>query len=321
MKPIPLNFQTMYADLLQSAGLASVPHGSITKRKIKGKDYLYLTAKDGAARRQTSLGPASDAKVQRAAREILQASRSARARRMAVTALKRAFFPAPSLQLGRILEALSNAALFENGAVLVGTGAYQTYSGLTGAYLPEAALATNDADILVTTLILKANPQDLEKILQRANPSFKAHMSRTDRLPKIFKSDDDFQVDVLTSFGRGRKSPIAIDGLKCAAEALTFMEYLGDETVEAVALYGAGVVVRVPDPARYAIHKLLIAPERKHNPVKRNKDLSQAKALMEILEAADRQKWADVMKDARSRGPRWRNNIDRSLQQIASRDL
>ncbi len=45
MRSIPLNFQTMYADLLQTVALAEVAHGSISLRKIKGQEYLYLTTK------------------------------------------------------------------------------------------------------------------------------------------------------------------------------------------------------------------------------------------------------------------------------------
>ena len=39
------------------------------------------------------------------------------------------------------------------------------------------------------------------------------------------------------------------------------MEYLAEESIEAVVLYGIGVLVRVPPPLRDAVHKLLIAQE------------------------------------------------------------
>jgi hypothetical protein len=58
MRPIPLNILTLYADLAQNVGLADVQAGSITKRTIKGRSYLYVTTKDAGTRQQRSLGPA-----------------------------------------------------------------------------------------------------------------------------------------------------------------------------------------------------------------------------------------------------------------------
>jgi hypothetical protein len=317
MQPIPLNFQTMYANLLQSVALSAIRHGSVSIRKISGIEYLYVTEKDGATRRQRSLGPANNPAAQAKAAEIGQAATQARALRTTVSALKQARFPSPALPLGRVLETVANAGLFERGVILVGTAAYQTYSGIVGHYLPDGALMTDDADLLVASLVAGPEPDDLEEILQRADPTFSAHMSRNDKLPKVFKSENGFQVDVLTKFGRGRKSPIAIADLKCAAEALAFMEYLAEESIETVALYGTGVFVRVPPPLRYAVHKLLIAQERRGTSLaKRQKDLAQAGDLIDSYLEIDRAGLQDTLDEARARGPSWKKNINASLREI-----
>ncbi|MBS0269924.1 MAG: nucleotidyltransferase domain-containing protein [Proteobacteria bacterium] len=306
----------MYADLLQSKSLGDIDHGSVSIRTIKGKDYLYVTTKDGGTRHQRSLGRANDPAAMAKAEAIREAANRARGLRTTVAALKKAHIPGPSLPLGRVLEAIANAGLFENGVILVGTAAYQTYPCLVGAHLPSSALMTNDADLLVTSFVSKDDPKDLEEILQRANPTFKAVMSRDDRMPRVFRSSDNFQVDVLTTFGRGRKSPVIIDDLQCSAEALKFMEYLADESIEAVALYGTGVLVSVPPPMRYAVHKLLIAQKRKTNAPKRNKDLKQAKDLIDVFLETDGDGFEDVLQEARGRGPSWKKNIDASLGEI-----
>jgi hypothetical protein len=317
MRAIPLNFQTMYADLLQSIALApGEDYGSVSVRRVRGHDYLYVTSKDGATRRQRVLGSATDPAARAKADTIRAAAQRARARRTTVSSLKRAHIPSPSLPLGRVLEAMSNARLFERGAVLIGTAAYQTYSCAVGAYLSSSSLMTNDADLLVSSFVATDAPLDLEMILRRANPTFKALMSNSDDRPKNFRSDDGFQVDVLTKFGRNRKSPIRIDGLQCSAEALKFMEYLvAAETLEAVALYGAGVLVQVPQPGSYAIHKLLIAQERRGG-VKRNKDLVQARDLIDVFMATSPTSFEEDLGRARARGPSWRRNIDASLREI-----
>ena len=84
MKPIPLNFLTMYADLAQGFEYADEV-GSITKRRIKGRDYVYLTSKDGAIRKQRSLGPADDPQVQEEANRISAAAERARNMRTVVS--------------------------------------------------------------------------------------------------------------------------------------------------------------------------------------------------------------------------------------------
>jgi hypothetical protein len=45
-------------------------------------------------------------------------------------------------------------------------------------------------------------------------------------------------------------------------EALSFQEYLTEQTIDAAALYGAGVLVRVPAPQPYAVQKLIAAQKR-----------------------------------------------------------
>ena len=220
-----------------------------------------------------------------------------------------------------MLETVANAGLFERGVILVGTAAFQTYSGIVGYYLPASALMTNDADLLVASLVAGREPKDLEVILQRADPTFRAHMSRNDKLPKVFKSENGFQVDVLTKFGRGRKSPVVIADLNCAAEALTFMEYLAEESIETVSLYGTGVLVRVPPPLRYAVHKLLVAQERRGTTLaKRQKDLNQARDLIDVYLEIDSESLQDVLDDARKRGAGWKKNINASLRDIGRDD-
>jgi hypothetical protein len=142
-------------------------------------------------------------------------------------------------------------------------------------------------------------------------------MNRDDKLPRIYRSASNFQVDVLTRYGRGRKSPVLIEDLSCSAEALSFMEYLAEESIDAVALYGAGVHVRVPPPVRFAIHKLLIAQERRGSfRVKKPKDLMQAGDLIDIYMQTDRELLERELSAARKRGPAWRKNISASLGEI-----
>ena len=205
MRPIPLNLMTLYADLAQNIDLLDATPGSIATKKRK---YVYVTRKDGSARVERYLGVADDPAVEDEVARIRQAAEHAKALRNTVTMLKQGRIAAPSLVLGRILEVLANAGLFKRGMTLVGTAAYQTYSCVLGAYLPSSALMTNDIDLSVAEFVASDEEEDIESILKRADPTFKPHWGAEDRLPRVFRSSNGFSVDILTRYGRGRKSPI-----------------------------------------------------------------------------------------------------------------
>ncbi len=308
---------TLYADLLQQAdgSLGELP-GSVATKTVKRKKYIYHTVKDGSVRVERYLGPASDPSVQERAKAIKVAAERAKQRRSTITALKNSRIAAPTLVQGRILEVIANAGLFERGMTLVGTVAYQTYPCLIGAHLPALAFTTNDIDLSVAEFVAADEEEDIESILKRADPTFSPVWHQNDKLPRKFKSKN-FEVDVLTSHGRGRRSPIPIDALGCAAEALSFQEYPAEETIDAVALYGSGVVVRVPTPVRFAVHKLLVAQRRSKSKLgKKQKDLRQARELIDIFLETDEASLQDALDDARDRGKTWKTAINASLKEI-----
>jgi hypothetical protein len=308
---------TLYADLMQNVGGLAVTPGSLATKSVKKRKYVYVTTKDGSARVERYLGAADDPRVLEQAEQIKQAAEQAKSLRNTVSLLKQARVPAPTLTQGRILEVLANAGLFKRGVTLVGTAAYQTYACIIGAYLGAAAYSTNDIDISVAEFIAAKEEEDIGSILKRADPSFKPLWHADDvNLPRVFQSNN-FKVEILTRYGRGRRSPVPIDSLGCAAEALSFQEYPAEETMEVVALYGAGVLVRVPPPVRYAVHKLIVAQERKKTELaKKQKDLRQAKELIDILLGTDEETLQDTLDEARARGKSWRSAINASLKEM-----
>jgi hypothetical protein len=205
--------------------------------------------------------------------------------------------------------------LFKRGITLVGTAAYQTYPCVVGSYLPTAAFTTNDVDLSVVEFQPGGNEEDIEAILRRADASFKPRWHADDKLPKVFMADDGLKVEMLTRLGRGGKSVVSIEELRCAAVALPFQEYAAEDTIETVALYGAGVLVRVPTPLRFAVHKLLVA-QRRATADKKTKDLHQARELIDILLETDEASLQDELDGARNRGKGWKAAINASLREI-----
>jgi hypothetical protein len=317
MRPIPLNIATLYADILQNLSMQELRPGSISTKTVDGKKYLYAVEKHGQTRIQRYLGAADDPAAIAASELVRQAEAKAKGLRSTVSALKQARVPAPSIVLGRILEVVAAAGLFDRGMTLVGTAAYQTYAPVLGYYLPASAVMTNDVDLSLAEFVEPETPEDIDKILKRADPTFAPKWKTGDQLPTAFQSSNGFMVDLLTRYGRGRKSPVQVPSLKCAAEALSFQEYLSEETIEAAALYGMGVLVRVPAPQRYATHKLIVAQQRNASQrAKKRKDLQHAKELIDIFLETDEVAIQDCLDAARARGRTWQSAINRSLREI-----
>jgi hypothetical protein len=95
------------------------------------------------------------------------------------------------------------------------------------------------------------------------------------------------EVELLTPMiGRERRRPIEIPTLGVAATPLRFLDYLIEDTQPGVVLGGAGVLVNVPRPGRFALHKLVVASRRGDRSSahgKAPKDRAQASALLRLL--------------------------------------
>lgn len=79
-------------------------------------------------------------------------------------------------------------------------------------------------------------------------------------------------------------------------------------------MYLDGILVQVPRPERYAIHKLIVAQRRRGgNRSKATKDLDQAADLIEVLAIDRRDDLDDAFETATTSGPKWREAIKSSL--------
>lgn len=121
-------------------------------------------------------------------------------------------------------------------------------------------------------------------------------------------------VEVLAAPGRSEE-PVLLPGMQCSALPMPFLDYLLDEPVEAVSLYNSGVLVRVPDPARFAVHKLILHQIRKER-AKAIKDLVQARALVGAMRANDPGRLEAAITKASRRGPKWKRLVEKGLRLV-----
>lgn len=202
--------------------------------------------------------------------------------------------------------------------VLIGTVAFQLYPNVIGFHLSSSALMTQDIDLSVLRFAAPraVDGEPLETVLKRADPSFTALMSRTDTLPKKFRSAaTKLEVDVVTTPGR-TVEPVLLKSLQCAAEPLAYMDYLIADAITVVALHGPGVRVRVPAPERFAVHKLIVSQLRPDRSPKRLKDIQQARELIEAMRATEPDVIDGEIAVARARGAKWRKLIDAALGKL-----
>jgi hypothetical protein len=128
---------------------------------------------------------------------------------------------------------------------------------------------------------------------------------------KKFVADSGFAVEVLTPVCTRSDSELTlVPGLAAAAMPLKFLHYLVQDAMSAIALIGSGVPVTVPQPARFAIHKLIVAQRRPTGSLKRQKDFLQATEIIAALAKAEPHAIDDALEDARDRGLSWRRLVD-----------
>lgn len=321
MEQLSPMLQTLFADLVQQVSNAQEKPGSVYEQTVKGTKYLYARRPVGAVRRDIYIGPASDPDVQQRAELIRLAQREAKARRQLVRSLRDNGVPVPTRALGSVLDVMSDAGLFDD-AVLVGTAAYMCYSPIIGVALPAAILMTQDADLATASLAISgdAGSASMLEILKRADQTFSEVPGLSKAAPpSAFRSRQGFLVDLLTPQKRRTdRNPMPLDNLKAGATPLQHLDWLIEAPVKTVALHGAGIPVQVPQPARYAVHKLILAQKRGPSErLKRGKDLLQAKALYEALGIADPHALQDAMEDAAAKGVKgWKQPMVRSMKEL-----
>ncbi|AGH49286.1 hypothetical protein G432_07805 [Sphingomonas sp. MM-1] len=320
-RSIAAPLQTLFAELLQQAETTD-PAGSVYERTRDGITYLYAKLPVGTTRVDRFLGRADDAAAVALAEAMRQGAAQARERRSLVAMLKRGGLAGPDRRLGAALDAIAYAGLFRGGAVLVGTAAYMMSGPLVGHLLPAPTLMTGDLDLATASLALSADPPErMEAILRRADPSFQAIMPLDPGNPASrFRSGDGYLVDLVTpQRSRADPNPKPLKALEAGAAPLQHLAWLIADPVASVALWGAGIPVTIPQPARFAVHKLILAQRREGaHRLKRAKDLAQAQALMAALQRFDPFLLEDALDSARAMGKAgWADPIDRSLKEIA----
>src|SRR5690242_18068747 len=332
-EPLSLSAQTSYAQLFDAAQAAELARsvaslaGSFARKNVKGNTYWYFQHTDVSGRlRQIYVGPDNPrtrALVERhGARESPERIREFAA---AATALGCEPVLLPHF---RVIRRLADYGFFNAGGVLVGTHAFLAYGNMLGLRWGDTS-RTQDVDFAHAgkqmAIALPGNLHiDAHAAIESLQMGFLPALSVAGRVGPSYASpsDPDFQLDSVTPLHRGAEEPYAHPQLKVTLQPLNIMEYLLQDVQQAALFCAEGaVIVNVPNPARYALHKLLVFAERgATRRLKANKDLRQSAALLSYCRASSDWEVGEAWKDLIARGPGWRERAERGRDALAGID-
>lgn len=316
-----------YHDLLRSLQDDAVSdiRGTPTRVERSGKVYWYDTYRIGSTVKKRYIGEDREELRDRLERhETLKTQQEERRRNRTrlVRLLRAEGFLGLDAATGSLLSAMAASGVFRLGGTIVGTHAFRLYEGELGIrFDTDMTAQTDDIDIASfsrLSLVLEdtASPP-LERVFSdfdfTPQPSLKA--GRTWRWKQ---TRGDTLVEFLTpAFGED-EGIRELSALGVDAQGLHHLNYLIAEPIRAAVTYRSGVLVQIPQPERFAIHKLIVADRRRagDDSIKVEKDRRQAAFLIEVLAEDRPDELRDAYEDALSRGPKWRSRVESSLDHL-----
>jgi hypothetical protein len=299
--------------------------GSFSERTIKGKTYWYYrhTAVDGRER-QLFLGPDSPA-----IRDLVQKKRSAASqqgmRQLAKAAAVLGCTSSAPAHL-KVIRRLADYGFFHAGGVAIGSHAFIAYANMLGVHWGgDASAMTMDVDFAHAgrnlSVALQADIQiNTSSAIESLQMGFVPLLGGSDKGGGTWvnPNDPDFTLDFVTPQTDELGAPFLNEQLGVSLQPLRFMEYSLEDVQQTVLFDASGaVLINVPHPARYALHKLIIYGERSGlHRAKAGKDLLQSALLLHILREQRpfeiEEAWVDLMR----RGKDWRSRATAGLQAL-----
>lgn len=323
LSSIAMSAYTDLVRLLKDEAISSIEGKPVLKRR-GNRAYWYAARRVGSDMRFFYLGEDTDDIRLRIENHeaLLETAKERQAERSRLVRILRAEGMTPTDRAtGSILSAMADAGTFRLGGTIVGTNAFRLYEGELGIRLPLGGVAnTGDIDI--------AQFERLSIALEdRVDPGLTETFSTLKFVPlpglvpgRIWRwaqGGSGQLVEFLTP-AFGEETIRALPALGVNAQALNYLNFLIAEPIHAAVVYRSGVLVQVPRPERYAIHKLIIADRRRDGAgsLKASKDREQAAFLIEALAEDRPHELQEAYITAIGVGPRWREHITNSLKRM-----
>jgi hypothetical protein len=270
--------------------------GSLEWKSRGNRDYLYRRM----GKVEKALGPrsAETEAAQAAAAEERQAGLRQTLEGMARVNRAMGLGRVPRL-VGRILRRLDEAGVLGQQVCVVGTNALFAYEAHAGLRFDGGLLATNDIDIALAArrnlgLASRLMPDGLLGLLRKVDPTFGPLADASFRAVNA----SGLMVDLITPEPRdrmtrapGRKRRLGGSAANAVVKDMEAVEVPRLEMIvdaprfsaTAVAEDGLPVWIAAADPRWWAAHKLWLATEPGRDPLKRQRDRDQGRAVASML--------------------------------------
>jgi hypothetical protein len=226
---------------------------------------------------------------------------------------------APDPTTGRVLAALAGTGFFGGGGVLAGTHAFRMYPILLGQQPPLDSPNTDDVDFAAPRglRLIGATGASVVDQIERAGVGMTPVYDPTTGKPLKWLADGKVEVEFLAPVGADEALVSVHDGLGLQVQTLRYIEFLLRDPIQTVALFRSGVLISVPRPARFALHKLIVSEIRTGSfQSKSVKDRQQAAWLIESLAQDQPFELYSAWTDAGRHGAKWQKLILRAMAKI-----
>lgn len=296
VKRLPNSLLVQYSELMQNC-VHPVSDGSnlsFKSKKINDRRYWYLYISIGRTRREHYIGEESPDLLDRIDDEkaLWQSNADDRdLRTRLVNMLAAGGMATLSRDEGKVLTLLERNGVFLAGAALVGTIAFRAYANMLGVTW-SSDIGTQDVDIAADNRYLLALPRpgrdlNLRQLILDSGLGYidVPTLNRKQPTTSFRIRNRDFRVDVLAPMrGRETSRPVHLESFDTYATPLRHLDFLLEEIQPAVLLYEHGIMINVPAPGRFAIHKCVISSKRPvAHAAKARKDQLQAQQVFAAL--------------------------------------
>jgi hypothetical protein len=296
MESLAESTRLLYSQLLSQCLQGAAPSGrglSFVSKKIRGGKHWYLQLTVGSRKSQHYVGPDTD-QVRRLIEQEKGLWRSAspdlKSREQLVSMLASGGATIMASSDARVFELLERVGVFLANGVVIGSHAFALYGNMLGVRWESETTRTQDIDVAAErhVLIGIANRKiNLRQALIDSELGFLEIPALNRKAPstKFRIRGQQLSVDILTPMlGPHSSKAVHIPTLGIFAEPIRFLDYLLTDIQPAVAIAKAGMLVKVPSPARFALHKL-VTSERRIAAFQSTtqKDLAQADQLLRLL--------------------------------------
>ncbi len=324
---LPNSLSVQYSELLQNCvhPISDGSNLSFKSKIIRGKKYHYLYISIGSTRREHYLGEETSELLDRIDDEKEKWNsntddRDLRARLVGM--LIGGGMMSLGKDEGKVISLLERNGVFLAGAALVGTMAFRAYANMLSVMWPDSA-GTKDIDIAADNHYALALPRKEinlgQLILDSGLGFFEVPALSRGRPSTSFKiRNRELIVDVLAPMkGRESARPVHLEVFGTHASPLRHLDYLLQDVQPVVLLYGHGIMVNVPTPGRFALHKCAISQKRPAAfAAKAAKDRRQAE---QVLTALLQDRPSDISlayEAAKTQGDTFLRSIDSGLDLI-----